>query len=53
VDLIQNGDIYGQLSNAELATLIEQNQNKLLHFIENHDDYMRGPPYPDYESIKD
>jgi hypothetical protein len=52
VDLIQNGEIYSQLSNAELATLIEKNQNKLLHFIENHDDYMRGPPYPDYESIE-
>ena len=53
IDLIQNGEIYGQLANAELATIIEKNQNKLLHFIENHDDYMSGPPYPDYESIKD
>lgn len=52
LDIIRNGEIYGQLSNAELATLIEENQNKLLHFIENHDDYMRGPPYPDYESIE-
>ncbi|MBT5274361.1 hypothetical protein HOH11_03275 [Candidatus Woesearchaeota archaeon] len=52
IDLIKNGEIYGQLFNAELVTLIEQNQNKLLHFIENHDDYMRGKPYPDYESIE-
>jgi len=52
-DLIRKGEIYGQFSNADLVSLIEQNQNKILHFIENHDDYMRGPPYPDYESIKE
>lgn len=53
VDLIRNGEIYGLLSNAKLATIMEENQNKLLHFVENHDDYMRGPPYPDYESIEE
>ena len=51
-DLIRGGEIYGQFSNADLVSLIEKNQNKILHFIENHEAYMRGPPYPDYESIE-
>ncbi len=52
-DLIKNGDIHSQLNSSELSTIIEENKNKILHFIENHEDYMKGPDYPDYESIKD
>ena len=50
--LIRDGEIYSEIKYPDLKTLIEENQNKILHFIEYHDDYMRGPPYPDYESIK-
>ncbi len=53
IDLIKEDKIYPELTNANLSTLIEKNKNKILHFVENHDDYMRGPPYPDYENIKD
>ena len=52
VSLIRDGEIFSQLTSADLSTIIEQNQNKLLHFIENHEEYMRGPVYPDYESIE-
>jgi hypothetical protein len=52
-DLIRSGKIYSKLTNSKLVSLIEKNQNKILHFIENHEEYLRGPPYPDYESIKD
>jgi len=53
VSLIRDEEIYPKLSNANLVSLIESNKNKLLHFIENHEDYMRGPPFPDYENIED
>jgi len=52
-DLIRSGKIYSKLNNSNLVSLLEKNQNKILHFIENHAEYLRGPPYPDYESIKD
>jgi hypothetical protein len=50
--LIRDGEIYSEIKYPDLKTLIEEHQNKILHFIEYHDDYMRGPPYPDYESIE-
>lgn len=53
MSLIRDGEIFSQLTSADLSAIIEQNQNKILHFVENHDDYMKGPPYPDYEIIKD
>ena len=52
-DLIRGGKIYSKLNNSKLVSLLEQNENKILHFIENHEEYLGGPPYPDYESIKD
>jgi len=53
VSLIEDGGIYSELTNANLASLIELNQNKILHFVENHEDYMKGPPYPNYENIEE
>jgi len=50
--LIRDGEIYSDLTNSDLTTLIEENENKILHFVEYHEDYMRGPPFPDYESIE-
>jgi len=51
-NLIRDGEIFSHLTSADLSAIIEKNQNKLLHFVENHDDYMQGPPYPNYESIE-
>jgi len=52
-DLITNNGLIAQIPSAELAVRIEKNQNKLLHFVENFEEYMVGPPYPDYENIKE
>lgn len=51
--LIRDGEIYSDLTNSDLTTLIESNKNKILHFVENHGDYMRGPPFPKYENIEE
>jgi len=51
--LIRDGEIYSDLTNSDLTTLIEKNENKILHFVENHEDYMKGPPYPNYENIEE
>ncbi len=53
VDLIRDGEIFSHLTSADLSSIIEQNQNKISHFVENHDEYMKGPPYPDYAIIED
>ena len=53
LELIRSGKIYGRLCNADLVSRIEQEQGIILHFIENHEEYLEGPPFPDYESIKD
>ena len=51
LDLIRDGKIYSRLCNSDLVSRIEQNEGIILHFIENHEEYLEGPPFPEY--IKD
>ena len=53
LDLIRSGEIYDSLACTELVSMIEKNRNKILHFIENHEEYLEDPPFSDYENIKD
>jgi hypothetical protein len=51
LDLIRSGKIYGYLNCTDLASRIKQDLGIILHFIENHEEYLDGPPFPEY--IKD
>ena len=48
LDLIRGGNIYGRIHNSDLVSRIEQNEGMILHFIENHEAYLEGPPFPEY-----
>jgi len=48
LELIRSGKIYGRLCNADLVSRIEQNEGIILHLIENHEEYLEGPPFPEY-----